>query len=202
MALFAFGRTIHCTCGTRVGLAERVRSARRERPGRPTASRLGTAREGEPRFCADAMLGRLARWLRILGYDTTFWPDAPDELIVRHALDEDRVLLTRDRALPEEWRIQNVVVLRAESTSEQLRELARVVPLDPDRPLFQRCPRCNGVARPADPESVRGRVPARILADHGDFTRCSDCGRVYWQGSHTRRIRETLAPLLQEWAGR
>jgi uncharacterized protein with PIN domain len=155
---------------------------------------------GEPRFYADAMLGRLARWLRILGYDTRFEPDLQDAELVRRAVAEDRIVVTRDRRLPEERRAPRVVVLRSESLLEQLRELARAVPLGFDAPdaaqrLFRRCPQCNAEVEPARPAEVEGRVPANVLARHATFTRCPRCQRVYWDGGHARRIRARLAPL-------
>lgn len=179
VALFAFGRTFHCTCGARVGLDPRVRDA-----GDETAA--------EPRFFADAMLGRLARWLRILGYDTAWEADVEDAQLVRRALEEERIIVTRDRLLAEEWRGPRIVVLRADALWEQLRELARRVPLDPGRPLFRRCTRCNAPVEPATPEEVAARVPARTLREQDVFTCCPRCRHVYWEGGHARRIRARL----------
>jgi uncharacterized protein with PIN domain len=162
-----------------VGLDPRVRAA-----GRGTSQ--------EPRFFADAMLGRLARWLRILGYDTVWEADVGDAALVRRALEEARIVVTRDRRLAEEWRGPRVVVLRADGLWEQLRELARRVPLDARRPLFRRCTRCNTPVEPATREQVAARVPARTLREHDAFTRCPRCGHVYWEGGHARRIRARL----------
>ncbi|UCE86779.1 MAG: twitching motility protein PilT, partial [Deltaproteobacteria bacterium] len=146
MALFPFGRTIHCTCGSRVGIEPRVRPA----PG-----------GREVRFAVDAMLGRLARWLRIMGCDAVYEPDIDDASLVRCALEEQRVLLTRDRALPTEWRVPRVRVLSAEAPLDQLREVARAFGLDWRARLFTRCNRCNAELVSATPAEVEGCVPPR-----------------------------------------
>ncbi|MEE9606745.1 MAG: Mut7-C RNAse domain-containing protein [Myxococcota bacterium] len=182
VALFSFGRTIHCTCGTRVGVEPRVE----HRPAQ------------EPRFMVDAMLGRLARWLRVLGYDSAYQADIDDEHLVRRALDENRVILTRDRALAEEWRVPSILVLRTEAPLEQLRQVAGRMRLDWRGRLFRRCSVCNAPLTPAAPEQVAGRVPARVLRELRRFVECRSCGRVYWEGSHTARMRSVLEETLGE----
>ncbi len=195
--LFAFGRTRHCTCGARVGAA-------------PLA---GTPALGEdPRFFADAMLGRLARWLRILGYDTRYEAHVEDAVLVQRALEEERVILTRDRANaafrqriepcfffqphPEEFRVASLFLVEAERPEEQLRELVTRFELDTEGRLFTRCSRCNSALEPATRDQIAERVPARILGDHQRFKRCPGCGRVYWEGSHVERIRHAIRRAL------
>jgi hypothetical protein len=176
-SLFQFGRTIWCTCGERVALAP-LEGAPRD--------------PSEPRFFADAMLGRLARWLRIAGYDTRYDPHVADADLVRAALEEGRLILTRDRALPQEWSVQDVLVLDAEVPLEQLREVAARVHLDWRARAFSRCSRCNALVEPAALHEAARHVPtgARALA------RCPGCGRIYWEGSHTERMRRALARAL------
>lgn len=183
VTLFEFGRTLHCTCGRRVGLAPRVRSVLPEDP---------------PRFAADAMLGRLAHWLRILGFDCRYEPGVSDADLARRAVEEERVVLTRDRAFPEEWRGPAVRVLRAEATFEQLREVVRAFDLAARIRLFSRCNRCNAPLERASREEARGRVPARVWEHHERFRRCPACGRLYWEGSHVRRMRRVVDALLAE----
>jgi uncharacterized protein with PIN domain len=180
VALFPFGRTIDCTCGNRVGLAPRVRD-------------LGG---GPPRFMADAMLGRLARWLRILGFDTAWVAHIADGELVRRAVEERRVILTRDRALPGEWRISDVVVVGPEEPIAQLHEVvARFGLAERARP-FTRCSRCNTPLASASRAEARGAVPARVWRAESDFRRCPGCGRFYWSGSHTDRMRAVIDRLL------
>jgi uncharacterized protein with PIN domain len=178
VALFQFGRTIHCTCGRRVGLEHRLSIA------------VPTER---PRFIADAMLGRLARWLRTLGYDTAYEDAISDAELVRRAFLEGRRILTRDRKLFEEWRIDGGLLVRAERPLEQLAEVVGAFHLAaPDR-LFTRCRVCNGVLAPLDKAAASGRVPPGIESRARNFAECPDCGRVYWEGSHTDRMRSILA---------
>jgi uncharacterized protein len=177
-SLFAFGRTIDCTCGARVGVEPRA----------PAEKGDGD----EPRFLVDAMLGRLARWLRLLGFDTAYDAAISDADVARRAFEEGRIVVTRDRALPDEWRLPRVLVIRSETPGEQLRELARVFPLRRDARPFSRCSRCNAPLESVAAEAVAAQVPARVLAGRPVFQRCGACGRVYWQGSHVERIRRAL----------
>jgi uncharacterized protein with PIN domain len=179
--LFQFGRTIHCTCGARVGLEKRLESC---------------ADGGPPRFLADAMLGRLARWLRVLGFDVAYDADISDERLVRRALDEGRLIVTRDRALPEEWTVSPCLVLETDDVDDQLRQVFASLDVEAHIRLFTRCTRCNGVLRSVSTAEVRTRVPSRIAQQHDAFALCCDCGHVYWEGSHTERIRTRLAYVL------
>lgn len=183
VTLFQFGRTLHCTCGARVGVEARVQMAPRDD-------------EEEPRFMVDAMLGRLARWLRILGYDAEYDAEISDGDLVRRSLEEGRVLVTRDRLLPEEWRVGNVQLLESERIEAQLRELTARYRLEWRSRLFTRCSRCNVRMEQLPRDLVAGRVPPRIQRDHSEFRGCPRCQRVYWRGSHTDRIRRVLERAL------
>jgi uncharacterized protein with PIN domain len=174
VALFAFGRTLSCACGGRVGLEPRLRA-----PDAPAARR----------FAADAMLGRLARWLRLFGFDCAYDAATTDEEIARLAMSEGRTLLTRDRRLPEEWWIPDVYVVHAEDVEGQLAEVVRRFDLATSVRVLTRCSACNRPLRPAARAEVLGRVPPRVLESQDAFFECSACRRVYWEGSHAARIR-------------
>ncbi len=180
---FTGGRTIHCACGSRVG-AEPM-----SRPG------LGV---GEHRFFADAMLGRLARWLRLLGFDTAYAPHVADGELVRRALGEGRVILSRDRRLPEEWRVRGVYLVKDERPLEQLREVAAHFQLLGRERPFSRCCLCNGPLRPASHAEARGHVPTVVLEARDELSQCPACRRFYWNGSHVRRIVRILDAALRE----
>jgi uncharacterized protein with PIN domain len=182
VALFQFGRTIDCTCGCRVGLEPRVR---RGPPG------------AQSRFMADAMLGRLTRWLRTLGYDTAFDAAIIDADLARRGIEEERTILTRDRRFPEQWRVPRLLVVEAERPLEQLREVARAFGLDARSRLFTRCARCNATLAAVARAEVADRVPERVLRERDRFARCPGCGRVYWEGSHTARMRRLLRETLE-----
>ena len=180
IALFQFGRTISCTCGARVGATERVRTA---------------DQSSEPRFAADAMLGRLARWLRALGYDTAYESDIPDAELVRLAILERRCILTRDRALPEEWRVDNVMLIGANAPLDQLAEVVAAFDLDYHTHLFTRCTICNLPVVEVVKENVADRIPPLVLAEHNAFWECRSCEKIYWKGSHVARMHRHLEQL-------
>jgi len=181
---FAYGRTLHCACGARVA-----------GPLPPAAD------DAELRFAVDAMLGRLARWLRLLGFDAWYEPDVPDERLVRRALDDGRWILTRDRALPVEWRAPRVHLVTAESPFAQLREVASAFDLGAHARPFARCSRCNVALVRLSPAEAEQRVPARVRERHARFLACPGCGRSYWEGSHVERIRRVLERTLEPGEG-
>lgn len=182
VTLFEFGRTLWCTCGSRVGMEPRVRRI---------------AADAELRFSADAMLGKLAHWLRLLGFDCTYESDIDDAELVQRAIEQERVILTRDRALPDEWRVSDVCVVHADNTFAQLGEVLRRFDLSDSVRLFTRCSECNRRLTIASAADLQGRAPARILATQDPLQTCPGCGRVYWSGSHTRRIERVVEQLLE-----
>lgn len=188
VTLFQLGRTIHCTCGRRVGLEHRLTL-----PGDQTGARDAAAPRDAAgrRFIADAMLGKLARWLRTLGHDTAYDDAIADDELVRRAFDEDRHILTRDRNLFEEWRVEGLLV-EADETLEQLREVVDAFELPRPDELFTRCRECNEVLEAVELKAVEDRVPERVLAGSPAVARCPGCGRVYWEGSHTERMRRVV----------
>ena len=155
----------------------------------------------EPRFFADAMLGRLARWLRALGYDTAYEARIEDEELVRRALEEGRRILTRDARLPREWTVEGVLVLRSDHPLAQLRTVVEKLRLEVAPPFFTRCLVCNAELRETRARDVAGRVPERVLETHDRFLRCPECQRIYWEGSHVRRMRRRLRSALEGLRG-
>ncbi len=152
---------------------------------------------GMPRFLCDAMLGTLARWLRLLGYDAELvGPDARDAEVAARAAAEGRVLLTRDRELAAAG--PRTVLVRAERLEDQLAEVIGRLGLDP-RPEARgtRCAACNGEVTPVERETVAGLVPPYVYGSAGSFRRCAGCGRVYWRGSHVPRIERRLERVLR-----
>jgi uncharacterized protein with PIN domain len=142
------------------------------------------------RFVADVMLGKLARWLRALGYDTLYERDAADRRLLGVALREGRRLLTRDAALAARAGAAGLRV-RAEDLDGQLREVLEACGPAGRTPL-SRCLECNGVLVPRAPAAVRDRVPPYTFATQAHFHECEGCGRVFWAGTHVRGILERL----------
>jgi uncharacterized protein with PIN domain len=146
----------------------------------------------EPRFVADVMLGRLARWLRALGYDTLYFRDGTDRRLLAIALAERRRLLTRDVALSLRAREAGLLV-RAEQLDLQLREVSDACGLRGQRAL-SRCLECNLLLARTTPDAVRNRVPPYTFATRTEFWLCSGCERVFWAGTHIDGIRRRLEP--------
>jgi uncharacterized protein len=157
----------------------------------------------QPRFAADAMLGRLARWLRVVGFDTTYDALLSDHDLVRLADDEGRILLTRDRHLLRDLRPELAHEVRQDEPLEQLRELVAALDLPTPPELFTRCMICNAVLPPPLEEEVAAQLlPPAVREIPGPVRRCAACDRVYWHGSHVRRMRETLERAVPGWLGR
>jgi hypothetical protein len=136
------------------------------------------------------MLGRLARWLRLLGYDTAYDNAATDPELARRARAEGRVLLTRDRALATRRGLRSLLI-RSQVLEEQVREVHQSLG-PPPHPALSRCAVCNSVLEPMSHDQAAQRVPPHVLRTQTEFRRCPGCGRVYWPGSHLQAIRAQL----------
>lgn len=149
------------------------------------------------RFVADAHLGRLARYLRLIGFDTLFENDPGDAALVRISLDEGRILLSRDRRLLERRGLTHSLWIPATRPREQLGYLVDRLDLYGQCRPFTRCTVCNGILSPVDKDADDLRLPPRIRAAFDTFWRCNGCSRVYWQGSHFMRLKEMVKQLSQ-----
>jgi len=139
------------------------------------------------------MLGRLATWLRLLGYDTAYLAHADDHELARVARAEDRVLLTRDVELTRR-RGMRCVLIESERVSEQLPQVFHTLGLTA-REAFSRCAECNVVLKVVSKESVRGAVPPYVFHTQERFRRCPRCQRVYWRGTHWARMLAQIEDL-------
>jgi len=150
---------------------------------------------GPPRFVADAMLGRLATWLRILGYDVEY-VRVEDTALIERARETGRILLTRDTGLVRRRALPPHLFVRSDRVSEQLRQVIQAFHLTPAEPSARRCPRCNAVVEPRTKTEVLGRVPEFVWNHQDSFWGCPACGRLYWAGSHRRRMDDTIRSLV------
>lgn len=149
-----------------------------------------------PRFLADAHLGGLARRLRLLGFDTELARDAPDRGLADLADGDGRIVLSRDRELLKHRRVARGRYVRARDTDGQLREVAAHFGLRERIRPFTRCLECNAPLRTANRAEVADRLPPRVAAEQSGFTTCDGCGRVYWAGSHWRRLRAVVDAIV------
>ncbi len=153
----------------------------------------------EPRFLADAHLGRLAGYLRMLGFDTLYPVPGEDREVVDRALQEGRIILTRDRALLMHRRVTHGCYVRPTTPRLQLAYLLQRLDLCRLIRPFSRCIRCNGVLEPVAKAAVVAQLPPAVGATRQRFWRCRDCGRVYWRGSHYRRMRDFVQARCPGW---
>jgi uncharacterized protein len=138
------------------------------------------------------MLGRLARWLRLLGADVTFDPKLGGGDLLRAARADGRIVLTRDKRLRT---APDVIWLNANDVRGQMRETLARVPIDSDAQALTRCSRCNSILRPVSRELVVRRVPPFVYASQEHFAQCDGCGRIYWGATHAERILGELQAL-------
>ncbi len=151
-----------------------------------------------PRFVVDTMLGRLARWLRAMGYDTLYPGAADDRRLLRLSVAEDRILLTRDAKLARLAGTHGCLI-RSERLAGQLREAVERLALAPrDSGWLSRCLECNALLEPREKSTLRGLLPDYIFATQSEFMGCPGCGKVYWAGSHADRMLGRLANLFGE----
>ena len=152
------------------------------------------------KFFVDAMLGKLARWLRILGYDTAYERNMADGAIVDRVLNEHRWLLTRDRFLVQRKAVRDrFTLIRSDIVTEQLRQIRTElgIRLAIDQETVCRCGACNHILENIPPVQAGPRVPPFIAKHHTHFTGCPNCGQLYWAGTHWSHLQQQLKLLSQ-----
>jgi uncharacterized protein with PIN domain len=147
------------------------------------------------KFLADTMLGRLATWLRLLGYDTLYLPQADDPELARRARAEDRILLTRDVELTRRRGVRSILII-SERVEEQLRQVAHELHLTAGM-AFSRCAVCNGALEEVDKAAVQASVPPYVFQTQTHFRRCTLCQRLYWRGTHWARMLAQMEDALE-----
>ena len=150
----------------------------------------------ETRFVADAHLGGLARLLRMTGFDTLYDNHFQDDEVARLAAEEGRIVLTRDRELLKRRDITHGCYVRALHSEPQLREVFDRLDLARSARPFTRCLRCNAPLHAVDKAQVAARLPPSVRERHERFAACDGCERVFWEGSHWRRMRTMIDALL------
>ena len=155
--------------------------------------------ETTKRFICDEMLARLARWLRAAGYDTELVANGVDDRdLMTEAINDDRLILTRDRKFLERSGAKtHVFHLVSGNVDEQVREITGTLEIDWVKAPFSRCLIDNVPVRPASNEEMAG-LPWSRQTMTGPFTTCPRCGRLYWTGGHTRRMRDRLETWSQQ----
>ncbi|MFC1491933.1 Mut7-C RNAse domain-containing protein [Nitrospinota bacterium] len=144
------------------------------------------------RFVLDVHLGRLATYLRMLGFDTLYRNDYEDEELVRLSVDEGRVLLTQDRGLLRRKEVVRGCLVREPNPRRQLENILARFDLHESIDPFGRCLRCNTLLKPAAKEEVRDHLPPETQKQYDEFWVCSGCGRIYWKGKHYEHMQRFI----------
>ena len=149
------------------------------------------------RFILDSTLGRLARYLRMLGYDAIYLEDAPSKRVIRETLGTGRFLLTRTRELSQRNDI-DVYYVSSDKVLDQLSEINRVLGLHFTPDVMGRCISCNTPLETVEKEEVSESLPRHVYRTQNSFSRCPDCGKVFWPGTHYARIMDRLIKALRD----
>lgn len=149
----------------------------------------------EPRFVLDVHLGRLAAYLRMLGFDTVYCNSSTDPELVRIASEQRRILLTRDLGLLKHSDVTHGYRVRHTDSRRQLAEVVDRFDLARSLRPFTRCMACNGALAPVPKEKVQSLLPPRTAAAYDEFLQCNECARPYWKGPHYRRMQRLVREL-------
>lgn len=145
-----------------------------------------------PRFVLDIHLGTLARYLRLLGFDTLYRNDYDDDELAAISAAEHRILLTRDRGLLKRRIVTHGAFVHADKPRVQLEEVCDRLDLYSAIEPFKRCTRCNGLLEPVDKAEIEHRLEPKTRRYYDHFLRCSNCGQIYWKGSHFNRMKKLI----------
>ena len=158
-------------------------------------NRLRPAPLRQPRFVLDCHLGKLARYLRMLGFDSLFWTQCDDDTLLQISLQQQRILLTRDLGLLKRRQLERGYFVRATNPRAQLAEVIQRLQLENSFKPFTRCMGCNGLIEPVGKERVLQLLPENTRRYFNEFFQCRSCRRVYWKGSHYERMQELVQQL-------
>lgn len=159
------------------------------------------SQEIEPKFIVDINAGKLVHWLRLMGYDAVLFNDKDDGIMIKTALQQQRIILTRDteifkRRITASGKVQ-AMLLEDPDSETQLIKVVRRYKLNFYYKPFSRCLECNEILQPVDKSLVRGLVPAFIYETQQNYMQCAKCNRIYWKGSHWTAMNIKLEQIAQ-----
>ena len=159
-----------------------------------------SSNESRPKFIVDANVGKLARWLRMLGYDTIFMSDIDDGVFVDIGLKEERVLLTKDTQImlrrPVTSGKVRALLTSEDDPKEQMRQVITEMKLDRERE-FTLCLECNVPLVPRSKDEVQDLVPPYVFKTQSQYYQCPGCRRIYWRGTHWEHMNRELEMLME-----
>ena len=156
----------------------------------------------DTKFIVDNNVGKLAKWLRMLGYDALFFDNIDDGRLVKIALKQGRVLLTRDTQIMRRRVVTNgqakVIFIEDDDPKKQLRQVVKTLNLDCHLGQFTRCMECNHRLVSKTKEEVKDLVPPFVFQTQTQYMQCPNCNRIYWRGTHWQRMKTGITKLDEE----
>jgi uncharacterized protein with PIN domain len=153
---------------------------------------------GKAKFICDVHLGTLSKYLRFLGFDTIYRNDYSDSEIVRVAVVEKRIILTKDRGILKRRIVEDGYLVRGIKPWEQLEEVLKVYNLRGKEKLFSRCSECNGIVVSVGKKDVWENLQPKTREYYHEFYRCQECGKIYWKGSHYDSLEKNMKKILKD----
>jgi uncharacterized protein with PIN domain len=191
--------------GQSVGFSHRLRGGERvsvypvfERLDISPVIRLRPRPLRRTRFILDVHLGKLARHLRMLGFDAAYNQDWDDDMIIDLSLQQQRIILTRDLGILKQSRVTHGYWLRHDEPQQQLQEVLLALDLFNQLQPFTRCMDCNGRIGPVEKSVIGGKIDQDILQRFEEFWQCRECMKIYWQGSHYQHMLSQISELSRE----
>jgi len=149
------------------------------------------------KFVVDCMLGKCAKWLRILGFDTLFFSKAEDNRLIRIAREQDRILLTRDTGIVEKANQIKVLFIQSEYWKSQVRQVLDELDIKKQVKPYSRCIECNVVLKPLSKKKAKNLVAPFVYERSDSFALCPKCGRVFWPGTHHSDMNFKIEDILE-----
>lgn len=154
-----------------------------------------------PKFILDVHLGRLARYLRLFGFDTLYENEYNDEVIIKLSQEQKRIILTRDVKLLKNNTVTHGYWIRSKKSQEQLREIIHYFDLYSGIKPFYRCTMCNGMIQKISKEIVKDRIEPDTNRYYNEFYQCESCHKIYWKGSHYFRMKGFIEDFIKDARG-
>ena len=155
----------------------------------------------EPRFIVDHNVGKLSKWLRLMGYDALFFNGSDDANMIATALKEDRVILTKDTQIMKRWIITSgrlkAILIEDDKSEQQICQVINALNLDSRFRPFTMCLECNQPLEEKSKQEVKDRVPPYVFQTQNQYMECPNCHRIYWRGTHWQRMSEKLQKLMK-----
>ena len=149
------------------------------------------------KFLLTRELGRLSRWLRILGFDSVYFNQDNASTLIIQALRDNRIIITRNTRLPKSSGIK-IILIKAEKIKEQVQKVLKTLQITPASDMmFSRCIICNVELVSIDKEKIKDSVPEYVFKTQTDFITCPKCERIYWRGTHWGNVQNTLKGIMK-----